>query len=211
MQKPPINVVSIHPTLPVQNLQQAIDFYTQKLGFTFGFTWGDPPSFAGINLGDKEIFFSLNDNTITGSNVSFMIDDADALYNYQLENGVVIHEPIDDRNYGIRDYSVRDPFGNTLVFGHYIYNSEPPIEIERVEVPVRLEKRLAALLQDLAVHKKMSVNSTLEEILLHTSEPYKGGVASPHTITTLHYIQELKKKHGIDYDVHGSYRFVEKL
>jgi len=26
---------------------------------------------------------------------------------------------------------------------------------------------------------------------------------------TLHYIQELKKKHGIDYDSHASYRFVE--
>ena len=27
--------------------------------------------------------------------------------------------------------------------------------------------------------------------------------------TTLRYIQELKKKHGIDYDTDGSYRFVE--
>jgi len=25
----------------------------------------------------------------------------------------------------------------------------------------------------------------------------------------LRYIQELKKKHGIDFDSHGSYRFVE--
>jgi len=31
--------------------------------------------------------------------------------------------------------------------------------------------------------------------MLHTNE----GVG-PHTQTTLHYIQELKKKHGIDYD-----------
>ncbi|MGH7519754.1 MAG: hypothetical protein ACREMI_00600 [Gemmatimonadales bacterium] len=36
-----------------------------------------------------------------------------------------------------------------------------------------------------------------------------GGVASPHTKTDLRYIQELKKKHGIDYDSHASYRFVE--
>jgi hypothetical protein len=40
-------------------------------------------------------------------------------------------------------------------------------------------------------------------MLLHTSE----GVG-PHTKTTLRYIQELKKKHGIDYDSHASYRFV---
>jgi hypothetical protein len=44
-------------------------------------------------------------------------------------------------------------------------------------------------------HKRMSVDGCLEEMLLHTNE----GVA-PHTKTILRYIQELKKKHGIDYD-----------
>ena len=36
------------------------------------------------------------------------------------------------------------------------------------------------------------------------------GVASPHTRSQLRYIQELKAKHGIDYDCHASYRFVER-
>ena len=80
----------------------------------------------------------------------------------------------------------------------------PPVRIHRVDVSVRLEKRLAALLLDLATHKRMSVNSCLEEMLLPTNE----GVG-PHTKTTLAYIQELKKRHGIDYDCHASYRFVE--
>jgi hypothetical protein len=51
----------------------------------------------------------------------------------------------------------------------------------------------------------MSVDGCLEEMLLHTNE----GVG-PHTKTTLHHIQELKKKHGIDYDTHASYRFAEE-
>jgi len=71
-------------------------------------------------------------------------------------------------------------------------------------VPVRLEKRLARLLQDLAKYKRMTVGSCLEEILLHTND----GVG-PHTTAQLKYIEELKKKHGIDYDSHGSYRFAE--
>ncbi len=70
---------------------------------------------------------------------------------------------------------------------------------------MRLEKRLAGLLVDLAAHKRMTVGSCLEEILLHTND----GVG-PHTGSTLRYIGELKKKHGIDYDSHGSYRFVEE-
>lgn len=111
---------------------------------------------------------------------------------------------IADRPYGIRDYTVRDLYGYHLVFGHHLCNVGPPVKIERVDVPVRLEKRLAALLYDLAKHKRMSVDSCLEEMVLHTNE----GVG-PHTKTTLRYIQELKEQHGIEYDSHASYRFVE--
>jgi len=85
------------------------------------------------------------------------------------------------------------------------------MEIERVRLETRIEKRLAALIGDLARHKNMTVGEMLEETLLHTFEKVpRGGVASPHTEKTLVHIQELKRKHGIDYDTHASYRFVEK-
>jgi hypothetical protein len=88
---------------------------------------------------------------------------------------------------------------------------EPKLEIERVDVPVRLERRLAAALIDLAAHKRMTVSECLEETLLHTFDMTPdGGVPSPHTRSQLEHIQELKRKHGIDYDSHASYRFVEK-
>jgi hypothetical protein len=67
-----------------------------------------------------------------------------------------------------------------------------------------------ALLLDLAEYKHMSLSSCLEEILLHTNETLGDGVASPHTRTQRRHIQQLKRKHGIDYDSHASYRFVEK-
>jgi methionyl-tRNA formyltransferase len=105
----------------------------------------------------------------------------------------------------LRDYRVRDLDGYTLAFGHHIFDTGPVIEIERTDVPVRLEKRLAALLRDLAEHKRMSVSSCLEETLLHTLD----GVG-PHTASALSFIEQLKQKHGIDYDSHASYRFVER-
>jgi hypothetical protein len=137
--------------------------------------------------------------------VYFLVGDADHLYEIHRANGVEIAQPIADRPYNMRDYTVRDLYGYYLTFGHHLLNAGPPIKIERVDVPVRLEKRLADLLQDLAKHKRMSVDSCLEEMLLHTND----GVG-PHTKTTVDYIQELKKKHGIDYDCHASYRFVEE-
>jgi catechol 2,3-dioxygenase-like lactoylglutathione lyase family enzyme len=34
----------------VPDVLAAVSFYTERLGFTLGFTWGDPPTFAGVNL-----------------------------------------------------------------------------------------------------------------------------------------------------------------
>ena len=202
---PFIECERMHVTLPVSHLETAIEFYVTKLGFKLGFLWGEPAFFAGITLGKVEIFLREDTPAPNAGAVVFMVSDADALYAFHRANGVAVAEEIADRNYGIRDYAVKDLYGYRLVFGHHIYNVGPKIRIERVDVPVRLEKRLAALLQDLATHKRMSVGSCLEEMLLHTNE----GV-EPHTTSTLKYIEELKKKHGIDYDSHGSYRFVEE-
>ena len=204
---PFIECEQIHAGLAVSDLHKALDFYTNKLGFLKAFTWGEPPTFAGVNLGKVQMFLAKGTptpSTETGA-VYFLVGDVDQLYEFHRANGVEIAKAIDDRPYGVRDYTVRDLYGYYLVFGHHLSNTGPPIKIERVDVPVRLEKRLAALLQDLAKHKRMSIDSCLEEMLLHTNE----GVG-PHTKTTLHYIQELKKKHGTDYDCHASYRFVEE-
>ena len=207
---PNIDCEQHHPSLSVSDVLTAVDFYTNKLGFSLGFTWGEPPTIAGVNLGKVQIFLEQGTPSPKGCAVYFAVGDADELYEFHRANGVEVLVPPADREYGLRDYAVRDLHGYRLGFGHPIFNAGPPVKIERVEVPVRLEKRLAALLHDLAEYKHMSLNSCLEEILLHTNEPLGDGVASPHTTRQLRYIQELKKKHGIDYDTHASYLFKEE-
>lgn len=207
---PDIDCERQHPSLPVRDVLAAADFYTTKLGFTMGFTWGDPPDIAGVNLGKVQMFLERGTPNPAGCSVYFVVSDADELYAFHRAGGVEIVVPPEDRLYGLRDYRIRDLHGYELNFGHYIYNTGDPLPIERVDVPVRMEKRLAALLEDLARYKRMSLSSCLEEILLHTNEPLGDGVASPHTARQLRYIQELKVKHGIEYDSHASYRFVER-
>lgn len=217
---PKIDCHQHHTGFAVPDIEKAVDFYVNKLGFTLAFTWGDPSSFAGLNFGHVQIFLDRAKPNPGGTSAYFLIGEPDAshgdpaplqeLYEFHRQNGVEVVVPPTDQDYGIRDYSIRDLHGYYLTFGvRLMGGSGEPVKIERVDVPVRLEKRLAALLKDLAAHKGMSIDSTLEEILLHTSEPLGDGVASPHTKRTLDYIQELKKKHGIDYDCHASYRFVE--
>lgn len=199
-----------HTGLPVADVPEAVAYYTDRMGFTLGFTWGEPVSMAGVNLGDAQIFLEQGTPNPDGCNLYFVVGDADELYRFQSGQGVEIVAEPGDRPYGLRDYAVRDLHGYGLSFGHYIYTVGEPVPIERVDVPVRLEKRLAALLHDLAEHKGLTLSGCLEEILLHTCEPLGDGVASPHTAGQLRHIQELKVKHGIDYDCHASYRFVEE-
>ena len=194
-----------HAVLAVPDILAATNFYATKLGFNVAFTWGEPPSYAGVNIGNVQIFLNRGEANPKGIEVYFVVGNADELCEFQRANGVqVVVEP-GDREYGLRDYRVRDLNGYELSFGHRIYNVGPGLEIERANVPVRIERRLAALLADLAEYKHMTVDSCLEEMLLHTNE----GVG-PHTKSQLRYIQKLKAKHGIDYDSHASYRFVEQ-
>jgi catechol 2,3-dioxygenase-like lactoylglutathione lyase family enzyme len=209
-EKPHVDCEQVHPSLAVSDIVEAAEFYTKKLGFKLAFTWGEPPTMAGVNLGHVQIFLEKGTPSPKGLAVFFVVGNADELYEFHRANGVDVIQPPGDREYGIRDYTVHDLHGYQLGFGHHLFNAGPPIKIERVDVPVRLEKRLAALLEDLAEYKRMSLTSCLEEILLHTNEPLGDGVASPHSKGQLMHIQELKKKHGIDYDSHGSYRFVEE-
>jgi uncharacterized glyoxalase superfamily protein PhnB len=208
--KPQVECDQIHPTLFVSNVPAAVEFYRGKLGFTESFMYGEPPTMAGMNLGSVQLFLELGKPAPGACSIYFMVGNADELFEFHQANGVEIVTPPGDRAYGLRDYLVKDLHGYHLSFGHPLFNQGPPIEIERVDLPVRLEKRLAALLQDLAAFKRMSLSSCLEEILLHTNEPFGNGVASPHTRRDLRHIQQLKKKHAIDYDSHGSYRFVER-
>ncbi|MEW5915043.1 MAG: VOC family protein [Gemmatimonadota bacterium] len=208
---PQVDCETQHPCLSVVDVRAAVEFYTERLGFNPGFTWGEPPSMAGVNLGDAQVFLQAGTPSPEGCGIYFVIGNADELYEFQRANGVHVVETPNDRSYGLRDYAVNDLHGYRLSFGHRIYTADgPPLDIERVDVPVRLEKRLAAVLRDLAEYKRMSLSGVLEETLLHTFEPLGDGVASPHTKRDLRHIQELKKKHGIDYDSHASYRFRER-
>jgi len=208
---PSVHCEQLHPTLSVEDVSAAVGFYTGQLGFRLGFLWGDPPTTAGVDLGKVQVMLSQGTSNPDGWSVYFVVEDVDELHAFHRDRGVDIVDAPEDKPWGLRQYRIRDPFGHALFFGQHLPATEPKLEIERVEVPVRLERRLAAALADLAAHKGMSVSECLEETLMHTFERTPdGGVPSPHSQRTLDHIEELKRKHGIDYDTHATYRFVEK-
>jgi catechol 2,3-dioxygenase-like lactoylglutathione lyase family enzyme len=107
-------------SLPVGDLAAAIEFYVTKLGFRFGFTFGEPATFAGVNLGKVAIFLRKGTPAPHAGAVFFTVGDADALYEFHRANGVEVVEEIGDREFGMRDYVVKDLYGYRLIFGHDI-------------------------------------------------------------------------------------------
>src|SRR4051812_38655467 len=112
--KPRVECEQQHPSLAVADVMAAADFYKDKLGFFTAFTWGKPPTMAGVNLGHVQIFLEQGAPSPKGLGVYFVVGDADELYEFHRSNGVEIVVEPGDRPYGLRDYTVRDLDGYLL-------------------------------------------------------------------------------------------------
>ena len=205
----PVRCEQVVPTLGVGDVAAALEHYTSRLGFVEAWRWGDPPAHAAVTFDEAEIHLSGSEPNPGGSWLYFVVSDVDALHARLQENGVDIAHAPEEQEWDMREMAVRDLVGNELTFASPCMTREPKLVVERDELSVRLEKRILAVVRDIAESKGMSVTEMLEETLLHTFESWEGGVASPHTQRDLEHIQTLKEKHGIDYDTHASYRFIE--
>ena len=79
-------------------------------------------------------------------------------------------------------------------------------EIERVQVGIRLEKRMIKVLKGLAEYFDLSLNELVEDMLLHELEGNGANcLGKPH----LKIVADLKKLYGMNYDTHASYRWRE--
>ena len=79
-----------------------------------------------------------------------------------------------------------------------------PIEVERVQTGVRLEKRLLKVLKALAELKDLSVGDLLEGIVLHA---FEGQIPFPPA--TLKQVSELKKIYGMTLRASDSHKLKE--
>lgn len=86
--------------------------------------------------------------------------------------------------------------------------NEGKVKVERVQLGVRMEKRLVKVLKGLAEFNNETLGELLEKIVLHSFDPVKGdegeSCASPHSRKALAAITELGKIYGMDFDVHAT-------
>jgi hypothetical protein len=82
---------------------------------------------------------------------------------------------------------------------------EGNIPVERVQLGVRMEKRMVKVLKGLAEYHDISLGDLLEGIVLHAFENM-----TPFSEETLQRIAQLKEVYGMNYGVSASHRFIEQ-
>jgi uncharacterized glyoxalase superfamily protein PhnB len=120
MSEPAFQITGHATVLHVKDMDAALAFYRDKLGFAVTFTWDDPPRYICLCLGDAAIHLNSYVPPAGPSHVAFFCKGVDALYAQLVARGTGIAEPIQDEPYGMRDFVVIDPDGHRLVFGQGI-------------------------------------------------------------------------------------------
>jgi uncharacterized glyoxalase superfamily protein PhnB len=122
--------VAFHRAVPIltcDDVDAAVAYWTDVLGFAVDFTWGTPTTYAGLERDEAEIHLRLDDGDDDGEDgggggasagrVTIELDGVDAYYEGLVARGADITVPLADRAYGMRDFAVRTPQGHRLTFG----------------------------------------------------------------------------------------------
>jgi uncharacterized glyoxalase superfamily protein PhnB len=110
----------------VPDVKEAAEYYTGKLGFEFLRADDDGAgnySFAALAMGEaflmlmSDTYFTWDlTNRGTGVDIRIMVADVDGVYARVASAGAQITHSLGDREYGLRDFIMRDPWGFRLRF-----------------------------------------------------------------------------------------------
>ena len=98
----------IAPGVPVADMDRALWFYRDVLGFEVQFTNGDPVSFAVLKQGEAELHVSLQPEKAGSLHAHLMVDDLDGVYERLQQAGAAARQPPKVQPWGLRDIVVAD-------------------------------------------------------------------------------------------------------
>ena len=113
-----MQINSFAAVFPVSNLDAALQFYVDVLGFREEFRFGQ---YAGIQRDACRIHLSQHGNPNAGppgSGAAYIFcDEVDSYFAEITSRGATVDAEPKDYPYGLRDFIARDPDGNQVTFG----------------------------------------------------------------------------------------------
>ncbi len=123
-----VKLSAAEPVLFVADIKASCDWFVSRLGFKVAFTYGEPPFFAQVTRDAAPINLRLVCEPVYIGDIrereellgaSMTVDSAAAIKQLFLQyraTGVDFFRPLKQEPWGARDFIVRDPDGNLLLF-----------------------------------------------------------------------------------------------
>jgi catechol 2,3-dioxygenase-like lactoylglutathione lyase family enzyme len=121
-------IISAEPQLFVTDIQRSCEFFREKLGFTLVFSYGKPPYYAQVRrdaarlnlrcverpvieatVRDREELLSVSMTVATAEEIKLLFLEFQSA-------GVVFHQTLKKQPWGAKNFVVKDPDGNLLLF-----------------------------------------------------------------------------------------------
>jgi catechol 2,3-dioxygenase-like lactoylglutathione lyase family enzyme len=118
-------LLAAEPQLFVADIEASCDFYTEKLGFTVAFIYGEPPFYGQVFRDGARLNFRHLDEPAFRPELqdkehllaaSITVDDIESLFLEFQNTSVAFAQTLKTEPWGARTFIVRDPDGNLLLF-----------------------------------------------------------------------------------------------
>jgi len=121
-------ITAVAAELFVSDIQKSCDFFTQKLGFTVVYVYGEPPFYGQVKRDAARLNLKCMDRPVIDPELrereqllsaDMGVDTADAIKQLYLEfqqAGVEFQQTLMRQPWGAKNFVVRDPDGNLLLF-----------------------------------------------------------------------------------------------
>jgi uncharacterized glyoxalase superfamily protein PhnB len=121
-------IVGAEPQLFVADIKRSCEFFCKKLGFSLVFSYGDPPYYAQVarnaarlNIGcvEESVIESLardREELLSASMTVATAEEIKLLFLEFQSAGVTFHQRLKKQPWGAKNFVVKDPDGNLLLF-----------------------------------------------------------------------------------------------
>ena len=121
-------IIAAEPELFVTDIKASLDFFTQKLGFAIAFTYGEPPFYAQVKRDGAQLNLKCLDTPAINPELrdreellsaAMTVGSADEIKQLFLEfqsANVAFFQPLKKQPWGARNFIIKDPDGNLLLF-----------------------------------------------------------------------------------------------
>ncbi len=110
------SIEEIIPINVVTNIERAVAFYTEKLGFSISFKWREPIDYIILECQDRHIHLTLKKEK-KPSIVYIIFNEVVKLYEKLKTKDVTITSELETLPWGMIEFEITDPDGNQLIFG----------------------------------------------------------------------------------------------